>query len=80
MTLRKTLRNFKIKPYKKHIIIAFMFYNTNCLIHMVIFILGVMQATTMGGCKLEKRYSPSFREEPQRKMSASKRKRDDILR
>ncbi|XP_065369934.1 uncharacterized protein Ip6k isoform X2 [Calliphora vicina] len=41
---------------------------------------GVMQATTMGGCKLEKRYSPSFREEPQRKMSASKRKRDDILR
>ncbi|XP_075168896.1 inositol hexakisphosphate kinase [Haematobia irritans] len=41
---------------------------------------GVMQATTMGGCKLEKRYSPSFREEPQRKMSASKRKRDEILR
>ncbi|XP_061397945.1 uncharacterized protein LOC133333671 [Musca vetustissima] len=41
---------------------------------------GVMQATTMGGCKLEKRYSPSFRDEPQRKMSASKRKRDEILR
>ncbi|XP_053967417.1 uncharacterized protein LOC128868881 isoform X1 [Anastrepha ludens] len=41
---------------------------------------GVMQATTMGGAKLEKRYSPSFREEPVRKMSATKRKRDDVLR
>lgn len=41
---------------------------------------GVMQATTMGGTKLEKRYSPSFREEHVRKISASKRKRDDILR
>lgn len=50
------------------------------LICSACFILGVMQATTMGGCKLEKRYSPSFRDEPQRKMSASKRKRDDILR
>lgn len=50
------------------------------LIPSACFILGVMQATSMGGCKLEKRYSPSFRDEPQRKMSASKRKRDDILR
>ncbi|XP_017469068.1 PREDICTED: uncharacterized protein LOC108361047 [Rhagoletis zephyria] len=41
---------------------------------------GVMQATTMGGAKLEKRYSPSFREEPARKMSSTKRKRDDVLR
>ncbi|CAD7012140.1 unnamed protein product [Ceratitis capitata] len=39
-----------------------------------------MQATTMGGAKLEKRYSPSFREEPVRKMSTTKRKRDDVLR
>ncbi|XP_060652642.1 nucleolar and coiled-body phosphoprotein 1 isoform X2 [Drosophila nasuta] len=45
---------------------------------------GVMQATSMGGIKLDKRYSPSFRDEaaavPVRKMSASKRKRDDVLR
>ncbi|KAH8401313.1 hypothetical protein KR009_004474 [Drosophila setifemur] len=45
---------------------------------------GVMQATSMGGAKLDKRYSPSFREEaaavPVRKMSASKRKRDEVLR
>ncbi|KAH8358270.1 hypothetical protein KR084_010952 [Drosophila pseudotakahashii] len=45
---------------------------------------GVMQATTMGGVKLDKRYSPSFRDEaaavPVRKMSASKRKRDEVLR
>ncbi|XP_017078638.1 uncharacterized protein LOC108112840 isoform X2 [Drosophila eugracilis] len=46
--------------------------------------MGVMQATTMGGAKLDKRYSPSFRDEaaavPVRKMSASKRKRDEVLR
>lgn len=41
---------------------------------------GVMQATSMSGTKLEKRYSPSFQEDPNRKQSASKRKRDDILR
>ncbi|XP_030566341.1 uncharacterized protein LOC115766516 isoform X2 [Drosophila novamexicana] len=45
---------------------------------------GVMQATTMGGVKLDKRYSPSFRDDaaavPVRKMSASKRKRDEVLR
>lgn len=38
----------------------------------------------MGGVKLDKRYSPSFRDDaaavPARKMSASKRKRDDVLR
>lgn len=53
-----------------------------------------MQATTMGGAKLEKRYSPSFRDDAPsaasaaaaaagnagRKQSASKRKRDDTLR
>lgn len=44
------------------------------------YFLGVMQATTMGGTKLEKRYSPSFRDEHVRKTSASKRKRDDVLR
>ncbi|XP_055314170.1 uncharacterized protein LOC129575181 [Sitodiplosis mosellana] len=41
---------------------------------------GVMQATSMSGFKLEKRYSPSFHEDPNRKPSASKRKRDDVLR
>lgn len=39
-----------------------------------------MQATTMSGSKLEKRYSPSFHEDSSRKQSASKRKRDDVLR
>ncbi|KAL5288508.1 hypothetical protein ACFFRR_008999 [Megaselia abdita] len=43
-----------------------------------------MQATTMGGAKLEKRYSPSFRDEHTRitssKTSSTKRKRDDVLR
>lgn len=39
-----------------------------------------MQATTMGGAKLEKRYSPSFRDDSSRKQSAPKRKRDDVLR
>lgn len=34
----------------------------------------------MSGSKLEKRYSPSFHEDPNRKPSASKRKRDDVLR
>ncbi|XP_017148807.2 uncharacterized protein LOC108159760 isoform X2 [Drosophila miranda] len=45
---------------------------------------GVMQASSMGGIKLDKRYSPSFRDDaaavPVRKMSASKRKRDEVLR
>lgn len=44
-----------------------------------------MQASTMGGAKLEKRYSPSFRDDSttgntSRKSSAPKRKRDDALR
>lgn len=34
----------------------------------------------MGGAKLEKRYSPSFRDDSYRKQSAPKRKRDDVLR
>lgn len=46
----------------------------------IVFGAGVMQATTMSGSKLEKRYSPSFHEDPNRKPSASKRKRDDVLR
>ncbi|XP_055620090.1 uncharacterized protein LOC129764717 [Toxorhynchites rutilus septentrionalis] len=41
---------------------------------------GVMQAATMGGTKLEKRYSPSFRDDPGRKIAASKRKREEVLR
>lgn len=43
------------------------------------FIAGVMQATSMGK-KIEKRYSPSFHDDLNRKPSASKRKRDDVLR
>lgn len=34
----------------------------------------------MTGTKLEKRYSPSFHDDSNRKQSASKRKRDDVLR
>ncbi|XP_053670661.1 uncharacterized protein LOC128720987 [Anopheles nili] len=41
---------------------------------------GVMQAATMGGSKLEKRYSPSFRDDSVRKTAASKRKREEVLR
>lgn len=41
---------------------------------------GVMQAATMGGTKLEKRYSPSFRDDPNRKTAAAKRKREEVLR
>ncbi|XP_058054020.1 uncharacterized protein LOC131205785 [Anopheles bellator] len=41
---------------------------------------GVMQATTMGGSKLDKRYSPSFRDDSARKTAASKRKREEVLR
>lgn len=54
----------------------------NCLLSLMncLLITGVMQATTMGGTKLEKRYSPSFRDEHPRKSSGSKRKRDDVLR
>lgn len=54
----------------------FLFSN---LIRLYLFV-GVMQATTMSGSKLEKRYSPSFHEDSNRKQSASKRKRDDVLR
>lgn len=46
----------------------------------ILLISGVMQATSMSGIKLEKRYSPSFHEDTGRKLSASKRKRDDVLR
>lgn len=37
---------------------------------------GVMQGTSSGGMKLDKRYSPSFRDDSSR---ATKRKRDDVL-
>lgn len=47
---------------------------------IMMMMIGVMQATTMTGTKLEKRYSPSFHEDSNRKQSASKRKRDDVLR
>ncbi|CAK1551225.1 unnamed protein product [Leptosia nina] len=41
---------------------------------------GVMQASHMGGTKLEKRYSPCFRDENGRKQSLTgKRKRDDVF-
>ena len=39
-----------------------------------------MQATTAGEVKLDKRYSPSFREDPVRRQSSTKRKRDEVLR
>lgn len=38
-----------------------------------------MQATTTGE-KWEKRYSPSFRDDPLRRQSSTKRKRDEVLR
>ncbi|XP_058794253.1 uncharacterized protein LOC131665970 isoform X2 [Phymastichus coffea] len=42
---------------------------------------GVMQATSSGEVKLEKRYSPSFRDQEHRPGKGStKRKRDDVLR
>jgi len=40
---------------------------------------GVMQATNSGGMMLDKRYSPSFRDEPAR-ATKRKRDRDDVLR
>lgn len=41
---------------------------------------GVMQASNTGGTKLDKRYSPCFRDEKGRKQSLSgKRKRDDVF-
>ncbi|XP_034831732.1 inositol hexakisphosphate kinase 3 isoform X1 [Maniola hyperantus] len=41
---------------------------------------GVMQASTTGGTKLDKRYSPCFRDENGRKASlGGKRKRDDVF-
>lgn len=44
------------------------------------FVSGVMQATNTGSNKLDKRYSPSFRDDNPRKQSlGSKRKRDDVL-
>lgn len=45
-----------------------------------LFVSGVMQASNTGANKLEKRYSPCFREENGRKASLSgKRKRDDVF-
>lgn len=44
------------------------------------FVAGVMQASHSGGTKLDKRYSPCFRDENGRKQSLSgKRKRDDVF-
>ncbi|XP_019866621.1 inositol hexakisphosphate kinase 1 isoform X2 [Aethina tumida] len=40
---------------------------------------GVMQATLCSGGKLEKRYSPSFRDDTTRSKSDRKRKREDVL-
>lgn len=38
-----------------------------------------MQATLCSGTKLEKRYSPSFRDDTNRSKGGSKRKREDVL-
>lgn len=44
------------------------------------FVSGVMQASNTGGPKLDKRYSPCFRDENGRKQSlGGKRKRDDVF-
>lgn len=44
------------------------------------FVAGVMQASNTGSTKLDKRYSPCFRDENGRKASLSgKRKRDDVF-
>ncbi|RZC37783.1 inositol hexakisphosphate kinase 1 [Asbolus verrucosus] len=40
---------------------------------------GVMQATLCSGGKIEKRYSPSFRDESSRPKTDRKRKREDVL-
>ncbi|XP_068899102.1 uncharacterized protein Ip6k isoform X1 [Tenebrio molitor] len=40
---------------------------------------GVMQATLCSGGKIEKRYSPSFRDESSRTKTDRKRKREDVL-
>lgn len=45
-----------------------------------LFVSGVMQASNTGGPKLDKRYSPCFRDENGRKQSlGGKRKRDDVF-
>lgn len=45
-----------------------------------VFVTGVMQASNTGTNKLDKRYSPCFREENGRKASlGGKRKRDDVF-
>lgn len=45
-----------------------------------LFVAGVMQASNTGSTKLDKRYSPSFRDENGRKQSlGGKRKRDDVF-
>jgi hypothetical protein len=38
-----------------------------------------MQATLCSGGKIEKRYSPSFRDESSRTKTDRKRKREDVL-
>ncbi|XP_045475269.1 inositol hexakisphosphate kinase 1 isoform X2 [Harmonia axyridis] len=40
---------------------------------------GVMQATLCSGGKMDKRYSPSFRDDPSRNKTDRKRKREDVL-
>ncbi|KAK9873191.1 hypothetical protein WA026_021424 [Henosepilachna vigintioctopunctata] len=40
---------------------------------------GVMQATVCSGGKMEKRYSPNFRDDPSRNKTDRKRKREDVL-
>lgn len=40
---------------------------------------GVMQATLCSGGKMDKRYSPSFRDDASRNKTDRKRKREDVL-
>lgn len=52
--------------------------DSNFIFIFFLIISGVMQATSTGGTKLDKRYSPSFRDDTSRKQSTTKRKRDDV--
>lgn len=45
--------------------------------YFFLLVAGVMQASTQS--KLDKRYSPNFRDESHRKPGGSKRKRDEVL-
>lgn len=51
------------------------------MVSMISNVLGVIQASNSDECALDKRYSPSFRDQDNRQgHSSTKRKRDDVLR